>query len=129
MPAGVILIVVLLAVMWFLLVRPQRARARQQQELIGSLAPGDEIVSTGGIYGTIVAVDGDVLHVEIADGLRVRMARRAVAGFVEPADEEAGDDADEEAGDEADEEPDGSDEAEEPAALEPPQEEAEERRE
>ena len=85
---GLILLLFLALLFWMLLVRPQRARARQQQELIATLEPGDEIVSTGGIYGTIVAVDGDVLHVEIADGLQVRMARRAVAGYVEPEDEE-----------------------------------------
>ena len=85
--SGLILLLFLLLLFWLLLVRPQRSRARRQQELIGSLEAGDEIVSTGGIYGRITAVDGDVLHVEIADGLEVRMARRAVAGYVEPLDD------------------------------------------
>lgn len=92
---GLIVLLFLGLLFWMLLVRPQRARARQQQELIGTLEAGDEIVSTGGLYGTITAVDGDVLHVEIADGLQVRMARRAVAGYVEPEDE-AEDEPDEE---------------------------------
>ena len=72
----------------FILVRPQRARAREQRELLQSLETGDEIVSAGGLYGTIRAIDGDVLHVEIADGLQVRMARGAVAGIVETLEEE-----------------------------------------
>jgi preprotein translocase subunit YajC len=105
---GLILLLFLALLFWLLLVRPQRARARQQQELIASLEPGDEIVSTGGIYGTIVAVEGDLLHVEIADGLRVRMARRAVAGYVEPPEEE-------------------EEEEEAPPALETPEREPEER--
>jgi preprotein translocase subunit YajC len=121
---GLILLLFLALLFWLLLVRPQRARAREQQELIRSLEPGDEIVSTGGIYGTIVSVDGDVLHVEIAEGLRVRMARRAVAGYVEPPDEEADDEPEE-----ADEQADEADEPEERAPLEPAEEEAEERRE
>jgi preprotein translocase subunit YajC len=110
---GLIVLLFLLVLFWMLLVRPQRARARRQQELIGMLEAGDEIVSTGGLYGTITAVDGDVLHVEIADGLNVRMARRAVAGYVEPDDDaeaepaelESPGEADEEASDEGDEEP------------------------
>jgi preprotein translocase subunit YajC len=67
-------------------VRPQRAGARRQQELLGSLEPGDEIVSAGGLYGVIRGIDGEELEVEIADGLVVRMARGAVAGIVEPDD-------------------------------------------
>jgi preprotein translocase subunit YajC len=85
---GLLIIALLFGVMWFLLIRPQRARAREQQELIASLEPGDEIVTAGGLYGVITAVDGEVLHVEIADGLVVRTARNAVAGIVEADDEE-----------------------------------------
>src|SRR5215210_2949608 len=80
---GILIIAILFAVMWFLLIRPQRARAREQQELIASLEPGDEIVTAGGLYGVITDVEGEVLHVEIADGLVVRTARNAVAGIVE----------------------------------------------
>jgi preprotein translocase subunit YajC len=74
---------VLLALFYFLLVRPQRAGARRQQELLASLEPGDEIVSAGGLYGVIREMDGEDLEVEIAEGLVVRMARGAVAGIVE----------------------------------------------
>lgn len=84
-----ILIVILAALFWLLLVRPQRRRAREQQELLRSLEAGDEIVSAGGLYGTIKRIDGDELIVEIAPALEVRMARGAVAGIVEPGDETA----------------------------------------
>ena len=80
---------ILLLAFWFILVRPQRSRAREQQELIQDLEPGDEIVSAGGFYGTITQIEGDVLHVEIAPGLIVRMARGAVAGIVETEELEA----------------------------------------
>jgi len=102
---GLIVLLFLLVLFWMLLVRPQRARARRQQELIAMLEAGDEIVSTGGLYGTITAVDGDVLHVQIADGLNVRMARRAVAGYVEPDEEPEADDAETEGDAEALEKP------------------------
>jgi preprotein translocase subunit YajC len=79
-----IVIVVLFFLFWLFIVRPQRRQAAEQRELIASLQPGDEIVSAGGLYGVVREIDGDELRVEIADGLVVRMARGAVAGFVEP---------------------------------------------
>ena len=82
--SAVIVVVILFALFWLLIVRPQRRQAAEQRELIASVEPGDEIVSAGGLYGVIQSVDGDDLLVEIADGLVVRMARGAVAGFVEP---------------------------------------------
>jgi preprotein translocase subunit YajC len=87
--SGLIILAILLALFWFILVRPQRSRAREQQQLIHDLEPGDEIVSTGGVYGTITQIEEDVLHVEIAPGLIVRMARGAVAGIVETDEEPA----------------------------------------
>jgi preprotein translocase subunit YajC len=86
--SGLLILAILLAAFWFILVRPQRSRAREQQQLIHDLEPGDEIVSAGGLYGTITQIDGEVLHVEIAPGLIVRMARNAVAGIVETEEEE-----------------------------------------
>jgi preprotein translocase subunit YajC len=80
---SLIVIVVLFVLFWVLLVRPQRRRGLEQRELLSSLEPGDEIVSTGGLFGVIKSVDGDELQVEIAEGLVVRMAKRAVAGLVE----------------------------------------------
>ena len=71
--------------------RPQRQRQTQQRRLLNELEVGDEIISTGGIFGVIKEVGEVELHVEIADGLVVRMARQAVAGLVERdvPDEEA----------------------------------------
>jgi preprotein translocase subunit YajC len=87
MGGTVIVIVLLFALFWLVLIRPQRRQAAEQRELLASLEPGDEIVSAGGLYGVIKSIDGDELQVEIADGLVVRMARGAVAGFVERDEE------------------------------------------
>jgi preprotein translocase subunit YajC len=84
---AVIVVVILFALFWLLIVRPQRRQAAEQRELIAELEPGDEIVSAGGLYGVIQSIDGDELLVEIADGLVVRMARGAVAGLVERDEE------------------------------------------
>jgi len=89
---------------YFLLIRPQRSRQRAQQALLSALEVGDEIMTSGGIFGTIIEIDEDegVLIVEIAPGTRVRMVRNGIAQrFVE---EEEYDEADE-PDDEADREP------------------------
>ena len=84
---------------WFALIRPQRKRMREQQELIRSLEAGDEIVTAGGLYGVIREVDGEVLQLEIAEGLVVRTARNAVAGIVDEEEDEVELDVEEDAAD------------------------------
>src|ERR671915_36164 len=86
---GYIFILVLLLLMWFLLIRPQRKRQVEQQRMIESLRVGQEVVTAGGLYGTVNEVD-----LEIADGIEVRVAKRAIAGIV------AGDEDEDEAEDE-----------------------------
>jgi preprotein translocase subunit YajC len=81
-----IFILVLLALMWFMLIRPQRRRQQEALRLLQSLDVGKEIVTAGGLYGTVTAVDDDEVRVRIADGVEVRIAKRAVAGVV--SDEE-----------------------------------------
>ena len=85
---ALIVVVVLFALFWLVLVRPQRRRTQEQIGLIDSLEEGDEIVSAGGFYAVIKEIEGETLHVEVADGLVVRMARNAVVGLVEPDEEQ-----------------------------------------
>lgn len=75
-------IIVLLALVWVLLIRPQRRRQQEAQRLIASIGVGKEIVTAGGLYGTVKAIEDDEVRVEIADGVEVRVAKRAVAGVV-----------------------------------------------
>ena len=77
-----IFILVLLVAMWFLLIRPQRRRQMEAQRLVDSLAVGQEIVTAGGLYGTITALEEDEARVRIADGVEVRVAKRAIAGVL-----------------------------------------------
>ena len=90
-----IIIVLLLGVMWVLIIRPQKRRQLQQAQLLSTLAEGDEILTAGGIYGTVREVDEDSLLVEIAPGTNVRFARRAIAGKVEPDEPDDPDETDE----------------------------------
>jgi preprotein translocase subunit YajC len=75
-------ILVLLALVWLMLIRPQRRRQQEAQRLLESIGVGKEIVTAGGLYGTVTAIEDDEVRVEIADGIEVRVAKRAVAGVV-----------------------------------------------
>ncbi len=80
---GFIFILVLLALVWFLLIRPQRRRQSEAQRLVGSLAVGQEVVTAGGLYGIVTAVEEDEVRLRIADDVEVRVAKRAIAGVVD----------------------------------------------
>jgi preprotein translocase subunit YajC len=84
---GYIFILVLLVLMWFMLIRPQRRRQLESRRLLESLSVGKEIVTAGGLYGTITALEDDEARVEIADGVEVRVAKRAIAGVLSEDEE------------------------------------------
>ena len=87
--AQLIIIVAMFALLWLLLIRPQRQRLQEQRRLHAEIEVGDEILTAGGLYGHVRELgDEDDLIVEIAPGTEVRMARRAVAGIVPPEDED-----------------------------------------
>jgi preprotein translocase subunit YajC len=67
---------------YFMLIRPQRSRAKRHQELIGTLEFGDEVQTIGGIFGTIEYMDDDTAVLQIEGGGRLRVARRALADKV-----------------------------------------------
>jgi preprotein translocase subunit YajC len=75
-------VLVLLALVWFMLIRPQRRRQQEAQRLLESIGVGKEIVTAGGLYGTVTAIEDDEVRLEIADGVEVRVAKRAVAAVV-----------------------------------------------
>jgi preprotein translocase subunit YajC len=100
---GYFFILILLALMWFMLIRPQRRRQLEAQKMMESLEVGKEIVTAGGLYGTITDLQDDEVRVEVAEGVEVRLAKRAVAAIVseeeepeEPEDSEPGDEPEEE---------------------------------
>ena len=76
-------LVLMFAVFYFLLIRPQQKKQRQQQDMLKSLKVGDRVVTTGGLYGTIVAGGDHIVKLEIADKVRVDVGRSSIAGKVE----------------------------------------------
>ncbi len=69
----------MVAIFYFLLIRPQQKRARQQRQLVGSLAVGDEVVTIGGMFGTIQAMDDESVTLDVGSGTRVRFLKQAIA--------------------------------------------------
>lgn len=87
---ALLVIVVLGLLMWLLLVRPQRRRQNEQEQLLSNLQVGDEVVTAGGIYGRIEDVCESEVTLEIAPGTSVRIAKRAVAGIMTEEEEDEG---------------------------------------
>jgi preprotein translocase subunit YajC len=67
-----------------LLMRQQQRRLRQHQAVVASLEIGDEVVTTSGIFGTITSLGDDTAEIEVAPGVEVKVAKRAIGGIVGP---------------------------------------------
>ncbi|HZB31004.1 MAG TPA: preprotein translocase subunit YajC [Streptosporangiaceae bacterium] len=89
---------------YFFLIRPQRNRQRRQQQLQNSVRPGARIMTTNGMYATVVAVDDDGIVLEIAPGVEARFVKQAIMQIVEQGD--AADDAEDELDDDRPEDAD-----------------------
>ena len=72
--------------MYFLMIRPQRRRLREQQDLQRSISEGDEVLTTSGVYGFVVATDDDVVWLEIAENVEIRIAKGAISKVVHQAE-------------------------------------------
>ena len=82
-----------LLLMWVLLIRPQQQRIRHQQALVASLTVGDDVVTAGGMFGTITGLDEETVLLEVSPGVNIRVMRAAIsrrAYDVEEEDETAG---------------------------------------
>jgi preprotein translocase subunit YajC len=86
--SGILFIIIIAFLLLYLLfVRPQKRRQNEQQQMISELRVGDEVLTVGGIYGTIAQLDDDRVTVEIAPKLEVQVSRRAIAGVTREPDE------------------------------------------
>lgn len=106
---SVIFLLAIPAVMYFVLIRPQRKRQREQAAMMAAIDIGDEVVTTSGIYGFITGKEDDKFWLEIDENVQIRIARAAIQGRIgepptpsvetgstgkEPVDTTAGDDTD-----------------------------------
>jgi preprotein translocase subunit YajC len=85
---GFLLILIIgFILMWLLIIVPQRRRQAAHQQLVANLERGDEIITAGGLYGFVRTVGDEELGVEVAPGVEVRVAKRAVATVLPPEEE------------------------------------------
>jgi preprotein translocase subunit YajC len=68
---------------YFLIIRPQQQRQKQQRALLGSLKVGDRVTTVSGIFGTIVSIDADAVMLRVAEGVQLEMAKGAISQIVE----------------------------------------------
>lgn len=73
-------LIIIFAIFYFLIVRPQQKKAKEHKAMLDSLKKGDEVLTSGGLYGTVVAVDGDVLTVDLGDS-KVRVNRTYISNL------------------------------------------------
>jgi preprotein translocase subunit YajC len=74
--------IILIGVMYFLMIRPQMKRAKEHREMLGKLAKGDEVITSGGIAGTVGEIGDNFVSVEIASGVQVRVQKGAIANVL-----------------------------------------------
>ncbi len=85
---GIIMLVIMFGIFYLLLIRPQQKRAKKHKELVENLKSGDRVVTAGGIYGKVVAVEEKVLTLEISSGVKIMLNRSSILGYQEDHVEE-----------------------------------------
>ncbi|WP_246082736.1 preprotein translocase subunit YajC [Nonomuraea diastatica] len=86
-------LILLVVVFYFLLIRPQRKRQQEAVRMQNSLTPGARVMTTTGLFGTVVAVDNEDVVLEVAPGVETRWVKAAIGRVVTPGDASAGDEA------------------------------------
>ncbi|MFO7986815.1 MAG: preprotein translocase subunit YajC [Desulfatiglandaceae bacterium] len=82
-------LILMFAIFYFLLIRPQQKKAKQHKQLLSSLKKGDRIITSGGLHGLITGIADDVVTVEIAPKVRVKISRGSISGITGKAQPQA----------------------------------------
>lgn len=77
--ANLVPIIILFGAFYFIIMRPQQQQQKKRREMLGELKKGDQVVTVGGMYGTITAIQDDVLTLRIAEKVEVKMARSGIS--------------------------------------------------
>jgi preprotein translocase subunit YajC len=83
-----LILILLFVVAWVILIVPKQRELKRHNSLVAGLSVGDDVKSGSGIYGTIVSIDGDIVELQVAQGVEIRIARRAIASLVIAPDAE-----------------------------------------
>ena len=79
---GLLMPIALIAIMYFLMIRPQMKRAKEHRAMLDKLSKGDEVITSGGIAGTVVAMSDAFITVEVASGVQLRVQKGAIASVL-----------------------------------------------
>ena len=79
---GLIPLIFMFAIFYFLLIRPQQKKAKEHRALLDALKKGDQVVTAGGVHGKVNAIDDQVVTLEIAPGVNVRINKGFIASIV-----------------------------------------------
>jgi preprotein translocase subunit YajC len=82
--AQVLPIVAIIAIFYFLVIAPANKQRKKTQEMLDALKKGDRVLTTGGIYGSVQGIENDVVYLKIADNVKIKIARSAVASVLGP---------------------------------------------
>jgi preprotein translocase subunit YajC len=85
--SSLIMIALMVVVFYFLLIRPQRKRQQEQSQMQNSLATGTKVMTTTGLFATVVAIDADDVILEIAPGVETRWVKAAIGRVLTPVDD------------------------------------------
>ncbi len=80
--AFIVILLVMLGFMYLLLIRPQRSQQRRHRDLLENLKPGDEVITAGGIYGDVAAIEEEKVHLLIAEDVEIEVARKSIASVI-----------------------------------------------
>jgi len=78
-------LLVIFGIFYLILIMPMRKRQKKHQEMLKAITKGDRVVTTGGIFGTVVEVQGDIVHLRVADNVKLQVALSAIAGLAKDA--------------------------------------------
>jgi preprotein translocase subunit YajC len=76
---SLIFLALLIGIFYFMLIRPQKRRVEQHKQLVESIGVGDEVVTIGGMYGTVLTIGDDEMELEVSPGTRIRFVKSAIA--------------------------------------------------
>src|SRR5512139_21096 len=79
---GLFMMLIIFVIFYFILIRPQQKKMKEHKKMVEELKKGDEIITSGGIYGTVEGVTPDTLTIKIAEGTKVKVTRSSVAAVV-----------------------------------------------
>lgn len=78
-PISLVFMVVIFAVFYFMLIRPQSKRAKEHKKMVADLSKGDEVITSGGVYGKLSKIADDHVEIDIADNTTVKLQRQAIS--------------------------------------------------